>query len=254
MASQFWPDAGVVLTGIAAAATALMAWQARRSADVSAAALEKATTELDLLGQQNQTMAAQYELSRRQSRRTIAPLLIPLPIVDCSPYFGTASSVGLRDEMSFKTDRVGIDPLRFGSMLWPDAGGKLWAFLCLKNVGNGPAFVSDRLRSRARDALGVHVADNGSIQYQLTSCDWEAQSEIVEPGGIAVFATVIPTVGLYIPPSIQPLENRVPASITVTYRDLARVQHEATFNAHLADQTKELRCFGVFHDGDDWSD
>ena len=139
-------------------------------------------------------------------------------------------------------------------MLWPQSSDELWAFLCLKNVGNGPAFVTERTYSRARDAIGVHIVGTGSIQYPLATCDWEAQSEIVEPGGIAVFATIIPTVGLYTLPQVQPPEARVPASITVTYRDLARVRYEATFNAHLEDQTNELRCFGLFHDGYDWSD
>ncbi len=75
-----------MVTAWMAVSTRSMAKEARRSADASVKALEKADTELKLLGDANQNARDQYESSVRERRRSIAPILVPVARSDPPAY------------------------------------------------------------------------------------------------------------------------------------------------------------------------
>ncbi|MDA8117293.1 MAG: hypothetical protein M0000_08005 [Actinomycetota bacterium] len=84
--ASFFTAGAAMVTAWMAVSTRSMAKEARRSADASVKALEKADTELKLLGDANQNARDQYESSVRERRRSIAPILVPVARSDPPAY------------------------------------------------------------------------------------------------------------------------------------------------------------------------
>ncbi|WP_276969387.1 hypothetical protein [Ferrimicrobium acidiphilum] len=248
-----WTAIGATATGIAAIVTAWMANETREAAnagrDAAKASQEmivRADKELELLGKQTAAIATQASVSLRALQSAAMPILIPV-----TPHEKFSSTDNKAHRIDIRSTDNHMHPISIqklfsrievtsanNEMTWAQTYGLktitedtqtsakiLWFILEFKNIGTGPALVTQGSQSGTADTPGVHVM--GPIVGERLLLSFQAQSPVIAAGDTGYFAARIETCDGAILDRFRTESKKSRAAtefaIQVTYENLQRV-------------------------------
>ena len=214
-----------------AIATFLMSKQAKKAAVASENSVKQAGEELDLLKVQTRALQTQTELAEKTLLRDLTPILIP----ESPDQLVTGHVSGTKTE--FQSVRLQFDgemishPFEAHGGFITRKGQFLWVAVEMKNVGAGPAIVSEETVNLNENGIGAQIGSPYVQEFQDVPISRRLLPQTpVIPSGEATYYVL----------RIEDVEGRVGIglytagpqnSIRITYQDLTRtITYETSFN------------------------